>query len=251
MRDKLITSTDRNMNCTLPAIALAAITLTAPAALAQSTVHLDNARDLVAQLRAQGEAGQFVDGNGVPYNQYGASWANSLIVWDDPAYVHAVCSNFYIRLMMASYPGWTARGVGFVSSSPTSAVIHDAVEANACGYVRVDDFADAQPGDLMVVKYLSGGSSSGHTMILDEAVPSEVFQDGTVRWSVRVIDCSSGVHSQDTRVFPGQTTSGAGAGLINVYTLDGGITGYSWSQSVWSVVYTPAQRHLTVGRLAF
>ncbi len=218
---------------------------------AQSTLHLDHARTLVAQLRTQGEAGEFFDENGVEYNRYGASWSNSYIAWGDPSYVHAVCSNFYIRLMMDSYPGWTARGVGFTSSSPSSAVLHDAVEANACQYVHVTDFGAAQPGDLLAIKYLDGSASSGHTMILDSAEPSFVYGDGTVRWSVQVIDCSSGVHSQDTRVFPGYTSSGVGSGYMNVYTLNGQITGYSWSQSNSSKIYTPNLRHLTVGRLAF
>jgi hypothetical protein len=235
----------------LPLVALAAISLAAGSALGQSTVHLDNARALTAQLRVQGEAGLFLDGQGVAYNEYGASWSSSYISWGIPASVHAVCSNFYIRLMMDSYPGWTSKGMGFTSASPTSAVLHDAVEAGACGYHRVEDFAAAQPGDLLVAKYLSGGSSSGHTMILDEAVPAQAYPDGTIRWSVRVIDCSSGVHSQDTRVFPGTTSSGVGSGLMNVYTLDGTIAGYSWSQSSKNVVYTPDLRHLTVGRLDF
>lgn len=223
----------------------------ASVAAAQSTDHLDLARDLVAQLRTQGEAGLFFDGNGVEYNQYGASWSDSFILVDNPAYAHAVCSNFYIRLIMSAYPGWTAKGAGFSGASPNSATLHDAIEANACGYTHVPDFALAQPGDVLVIKYLDGGSNSGHTMLLDSATPAQVLANGTVRWSVKVIDCSSGVHSQDTRVFPGYTSTGVGSGFLNVYTFDGAVTGYSWSQSNGSKIYGPSARHLTVGRITF
>lgn len=238
----------RSVNTLVLGLALCGLTT---GALAQSTVHLDVARDLVAQFRAQGEAGLFFDGNGVEYNQYGASWSDSFISLGDPAYTHAVCSNFYIRLMMGSYPGWTAKGVGFSGSSPNSATIHDAIEANACSYARVADFSLAQPGDVLVIKYLDGSSSSGHTMLLDSATPAQVMGNGTVRWSVKVIDCSSGVHSQDTRVFPGYTSTGVGSGFLNVYTFGGAITGYSWSQSNGSKIYGPSARHMTVGRIAF
>lgn len=227
------------------------VAIAAPTAAAQSTVHLDNAIDLVAQMRVQGEAGIFFDEHGVEYNKYGSSWANSQVVLDNPAYVHAVCSNFYIRLMMASYPGWTARGAGFVSSSPTSATIHDAIEAEACLYSRVDDFSTAQPGDVLAIKYPNGGGSSGHTMILQSATPNLEYEDGTIRWSVQVIDCSSGVHTDDSRVFQGYTSSGVGSGSMYFYTLDGEITGYSWSQSQYSTIYAPQARHIAVGRLTF
>ena len=222
--------------------------VTAPA---QSVDHLNLAQDLVAQLRTQGENGEFFDGGGTEYNEYGASWSESFIDFGSPAYVHAVCSNFYIRLMMAAYPGWTAKSVGFAGSSPNAATIHDAIEANACQYVRVPTFAAWQPGDVIAIKYLDGSSSSGHVMVLEHATPVTTYRDGTIRWSVRVIDCSSGPHSQDTRVFPSYTSSGAGRGSMYIFTLNGAVTGYSWSQSSGSKIYAPAARHLTLGRLAF
>jgi hypothetical protein len=228
-----------------------ALTGSAAGVAAQSTVHLDDARDLVAQMRAQGEAGLFFDENGVEYNQYGASWADSFIVLDNPAYAHAVCSNFYIRLMMGSYPGWTAQGVGFAGASPNSATIHDAIEVNARSYAHVTDFAQAQPGDVLVIKYLDGGSSPGHTMLLDCATPAQVLLNGTVRWSVKVIDCSSGVRTLDTRVFPGYPSTGVGSGYLNVYTFGGAITGYSSSQGNGSKIYGRSARHMTVGRITW
>lgn len=230
-------------------VALSLALMTAEAA---STTHLVNAQTLVAQLRTQGEAGLFFDPNGVEYNLYGASWSSSYISWTVPASVHAVCSNFYIRLMMASYTNWTAKGVGFTSTSPNSAAIHDAIEAGACKYVKVANFGDCQPGDVMAIKYFDDASAnSGHTMIFESATPTLTYADGSVRWSVKVIDCSSGPHSNDTRVFATRTSSGAGSGYLYVYTRNGTVTGYSWKQSNGSTVYAPAVRHLTVGRLTF
>lgn len=235
-----------------PWVTIAAALLAIASCDAASTTHLVNAQTLVAQLRAQGEAGVFFDANGVEYNLYGAPWSSSYISWTVPASVHAVCSNFYIRLMMASYAGWTAKGVGFTSSSPNSAAIHDAIEAGACRYVKVANFADCQPGDVMAIKYFDDASSnSGHTMILEGATPNLTYADGSIRWSVKVVDCSSGPHSNDTRVFPSRTSSGAGSGFLYVYSRNGAVTGYSWKQTSGSTVYAPAVRHLTVGRLTF
>ena len=46
------------------------------------------------------------------------------------------------------------------------------------------------PGDVMAIKYFDDASSnSGHTMILESATPTLTYADGSVRWSVKVIDC--------------------------------------------------------------
>ncbi|HTI69125.1 MAG TPA: hypothetical protein VMF06_04130 [Candidatus Limnocylindria bacterium] len=232
-------------------LATAALCLATYSIQAQSTTHLTRAMSLVSQLRAQGEAGHFFDNYGVEYNQYGAAWANSYITVGNPSYVHAVCSNFYIRLMTQSYPGWTAKGVGFSNASPSSEVIHDAIEANACQYVKVSDFANWHAGDVLVVKYFDDSANTGHTMILEQAEAETAYDDGTVRWSVKVIDCSSGVHSNDSRVFPNYTSTGVGSGYLYVYTLNGHITQYSWKQSSGSTLYPQNVRHMTLGRLAF
>lgn len=232
-------------------LGLLMVGLSSLVSVAQSTTHLTLARGLVAQLKSQGDAGLFFDANGVEYNKYGAAWADSFITWGNPAYVHAVCNNFYIRLMMDAYPGWTAKNAGFASSSPNSGVLHDAVEANVCGYNKVNDFSNWQAGDLLVVKYYDDSANSGHTMLLDDALTVSTAADGTVKWAVKVIDCSSGVHTSDSRVFPNYTSSGAGTGWMYVYTKNGQITAYSWSQTKGSKVYTPDLRHMTLGRQTF
>jgi hypothetical protein len=230
-------------------VAALLLATTAVAAYAQAPVHHVNAQNLVTNLRAQGEAGLFFDQNGVEYNKYGASWSSVKITYGYPAYAQAVCSNFVTRLLMDSYQGWTAKSVGFSSSSPNSAAFYDAVESNTKGFTKVTNFANWQPGDLMFAKYFDGSSNSGHTMLVNQAVAGAPAADGSIRWSVQVIDCSSGTHTNDTRVFANYKSSGVGMGWMYVYTNGAGqITAYSWSQSKGSTIYTPATRALTLGR---
>lgn len=232
-------------------LALLMLALCALTARAQSTTHLAHAQSLVDQLRTQGEAGLFFDANGVEYNLYGASWADSYILETNPAYAHGMCNNFYVRLMIASYPGWSAKWAGFTNSSPNAAAIHDAIVSNLCHYVQIPNITDWVAGDVLAIKYYEDNISSGHIMILEGLKPTLYYRDGTIKWAVRVIDCSKGPHSQDTRVFPNYTSSGAGRGVLSVYSKNGGVTGYSWSQSAGSTIYAPGVHHLTAGRLTF
>jgi len=229
------------------------VAFSAQQARAQSTLHLNTAQAVVAQMRAQGETGEFFDDNNVEYNKYGASWSKSLFVLDDPAYVHAQCSSFFTHVMMASYPGWTGQSAGFGSASPTAAEYHDAIEAGVNGFRQVKLFANIRPGDILAAKYFDGSANTGHVMIVNDAIPGTPDANGITRWSVQVIDCSSGIHSSDSRVFleSGYVSSGAGIGWMYVYTKSNHITGYSWSQANGSRFYRPAVRHLILGRLSF
>ncbi len=218
--------------------------------------HLVAADDLVSRLRAQGEAGQHLDPNGVPHNRYGAAWKNAFAIWTPMARVDAQCSSFVTLVLQVAYPGWTAKKAGFGGASPTAAMYHDAIESNSKGFKKVGAFEQMAPGDFLMAKYLDGSDNTGHAMIVRDA--DLVGYDAKTKvktWAVQVIDCSRSFHSDDTRVFllnntTAYETQGAGRGWMRVLTKNGAITGYSWSWRNGSTLYLPHQRHLTLGRLA-
>jgi hypothetical protein len=240
-----------NLSKNLSTLAMATFALVASTAPVNTTpAHLQQADALVNALRTQGENGVFTDAQGNALNQYGASYANVVMVWGPTAKVNAVCANFITVLLENSYAGWTAKNAGFNSNSPNPAMYHDAIEANACGFEKVDEFEDIEAGDFLVSKYLDG-SSIGHAMIVrNAAMVTEDEETGEKTWAVEIIDCSKDTHTNDSRVFLGKKTQGAGRGVMRVFTLDGEITGYSWSFSSGSIIYGPNTRHLTLGRLS-
>ncbi|HSI72081.1 MAG TPA: hypothetical protein VK934_02805 [Fimbriimonas sp.] len=231
--------------CSFALLLLASVSV----ASAAPTVHLENARSLVSHMRAQGELGMFFDQNNVEYNQYGANWANVVLDYHEPAYANAVCSSFLTRLLMDSYAGWTAKGKGFASASPTAAVYHEAVSASFGGFREVKVFENIKPGDILAAKYLDGSADTGHIMIVNDAIAGPPDAKGYIRWSVQVIDCSKSTHSTDTRGFPNYTSRGVGMGWMYIWTRWNKIVSYAWSQRNGSIVYTPEVRHLVLGRL--
>ena len=218
--------------------------------------HLTSADAIVTKLRTQGQAGQFTDAQGMPLNHYGASWANAFAIWGPTARVDAQCSSFVTLVMQNAYVGWTAKKAGFTSASPTAAMYHDAIESNTKGFKKVGEFEDALPGDFLMAKYFDDSANSGHAMIVRSAAIVDTNPaTGITTWSIQVIDCSSGVHSNDTREFVGPNggsfeTNGAGRGTMRVRTKNGDIVDYSWSFKNGSILYKPSTRHLTLGRLS-
>ncbi|AIE85671.1 hypothetical protein [Fimbriimonas ginsengisoli] len=224
-------------------------------AAASTPTHLAAADQLVTTLRTQGDNGIFTDATGTPLNRYGAAWADAYVFWGPTARAYAQCNNFMTLLLQNSYPGWTAKGAGFSSASPTAAMYHDAIEGNLYGFQKVSNFSNILPGDLLVAKYFDGSDNTGHVMLVRGAQAMGTDGAGVTTWQIEVIDCSKSNHSQDTRVFnlgPNTTfaTGGVGRGLMQVFTKNGAILAYTWSLANGSPVYYPAARHLTLGRLS-
>jgi len=246
-----------------PIIARAIATLAAIAAYGAAhaafdgPAHLSAADSLVSKLRSQGEAGLFTTSTGTPLNHYGASWSSAYAIWNPTAMVDAQCSSFVTLVMQASYPGWTAKGAGFGTASPTAAMYHDAIETNTHGFAKVADFNDIMPGDFLMAKYYDDSASTGHAMIVRDAQEIAVDPNtGITTWAVQVIDCSKSGHSSDSRDFLQAngtviSTNGAGRGTMCVMTQNGAIVAYAWSFNSGSTLYTPSVRHLTLGRLAY
>jgi hypothetical protein len=217
--------------------------------------HLAAADAIVTSLRAQGQKWEFHDASGNPYNFYGAEWPNAYAVWGPTAKVNARCASFVTLVMRKAYSGWTAKNAGFAGESPTAAMYYDAVETSTKGFTKVAQFEQVRPGDFLMAKYLDGSPETGHAMIVRSAAIADQNEGtGVTTWAVQVIDCSTSIHSNDTRKFSypmglSITTQGAGRGTMRVLTKNGKITGYSWSNSSDSKIYTPQVRALTLGRL--
>jgi hypothetical protein len=240
----------------LVALALVAASLSAHAFTTRVSVnepaHLSAAKELVAEIVAEGNEGIFTGPDGKAINRYGGSSATNYVTWSPLATCYGRCSSFLTMILESTYVGWEPENSGFASTSPTAAMYHDAIAANACGFTNIVDFNNIQPGDLLVAKYLDGSPDTGHVMMVESEAKSAPDSKGVVTWLVQVIDCADSAHTNDTRVFvtPSGTkhTTGAGAGTIQVFKKGGAIQGYSWSATKSSMIHTQSQRNVVLGR---
>ena len=194
------------------------------------------------------------------------SWPN--VYGTDPSYIdwagdrssaRTECSSFLTLLWQHSY-GWTPATFHEWTghSSPEAAVYHDAI-AQQNDFIELKNVDRIQPGDIIaIVYYPEYQSPTGHAMIVEhapQAHSSNPLVDGTLQWTIDVIDSTSSYHgSTDTRVaHPG----GIGRGVFRLYTdVGGAFAGYTWSLLGTSLAsYYPqatstnSGHHLVVGRL--
>lgn len=216
---------------------------------ANPPAYLARAEALAERIRAEGEAGRFVDDKGKPLNRYGQDPEGPHLSWGKTASACARCNTFLTLLLEDANPGWTPKKAGFRMRNPMAGDYHDAIARDRYGFHQVTDFAKVQPGDILAARYYDPSRDTGHIMIVRHATPGTPDADGTIRWEVDVVDCSSGKHSEDTRIFPNRETTGVGEGKIGIYTRDGKITGYTWSLKPTSPTITPEKRHLVLGEI--
>lgn len=166
------------------------------------------------------------------------------------------CNSLLTRLLMQAY-GWSSTDIRLWlgSTSPSAALYHDAIAAEN-GWDVVPLVSDVEPGDVLAIRYPSGGSVSGHVATVVEApalrTATVPFVPGTLQFEVLVVDSTGSAHGDtDTRrqVYPFDT--GVGEGVMRLYTDDQlQIVGHTWSLSGGSVFYDQATRHAVIGRLA-
>lgn len=121
-----------------------------------------------------------------------------------------------------------------------------------------------RPGDIMAIKYTSGGSGSGHMAIVGPG--SHLYDDShpTYRqWAMRVMDSTNSPHGDpgadpaypDTRHYydtdAHEWTEGTGAGMgwmfIRTSRATGEIVAHRWSSSS-STWYDQSTRPIVFGR---
>lgn len=166
------------------------------------------------------------------------------------------CSSFITQVLMQSY-GWTSSYFlnWMASTSPTAAKYYDAIKQQN-GFTIVGNINSIQPGDIIAIKYPSGSTVTGHTMMANGPATlrssTSPFITGTVQYEIQVIDSSQSGHGPtDTRLMEDGTYSpGAGIGIFRLYTSSTGvIKGYTWSTYNNSQYYDLKTRPIIVGQL--
>ena len=141
------------------------------------------------------------------------------------------------------------------TTSPNSATWYNFITSGN-RFTRVLHAAIIAKGDVIAMKYCSGGSGTGHTMIAMETpvlrTATKPLIAGTVQYQLKVADSTSSPRGvtgyPDTRV----TGDGAGIGTFRVYAdaVTGEIKGYTWTLSSGSTYYDVSGcRTIAVGRL--
>ena len=212
----------------------------------KSPQHLTDARALVKNLTH--ESTQYVHTK------------NELIVWEGDVVARCDCSGLMNNLLLHSY-GYSKDNLKtwFGHARPKAEHYYQAIADPAGkGFTRINQLKDAQPGDLLVVKYaeLASDKSTGHVMLVDgkptEMPPALPEVAGSVKqWRVPIIDSSKSGHGKsDTRYEKGMKHTGVGKGLLRVYTDEKGeVIAYTWSPESKKTVYDRASHPLVIGRL--
>jgi hypothetical protein len=231
------------------------------AVFAQPPAHLSQALQLVDEITAAQAVGVFADGTGTPLNRYGGSWNSPT----DASYIrfadlgagvlpgnNTKCSPLVTHLLLGAY-GRDWRQFSFfdpilqttksvASPAPYQYIV---LTKDGKGLTRIPRLDQAAPGDLLHW-WQVGTTDADHSMIIvainwasAKAYPTnQAFSDptlaGTTYYEVEVVDSSSGVHTDDSRLVTvnGVETqvAGIGTGIIGLLVnASMEIVGYTWS----------------------
>ncbi|MCW5942702.1 MAG: hypothetical protein KIS66_10750 [Fimbriimonadaceae bacterium] len=224
--------------------------------------HLVWADRLVTDIQREGLAGRLdnLDTN-QPLNRYGGSFGETYVRIRGHS-GHTVSENYsrcasFLTLLLNRVYGWSSTS-STGSASPYAYqynhLFRDSANLPSSPFQRIEDWNQVQPGDVLAVDYVTppaSGEATGHAFIVRfvdfaNGVFDAVSQRTT--YDVWVVDCSSSLHTFDTRVLPMATAHGAGRGWISVTAnQDGTVAGYRWSLGA-SDFYDQADRDMKIGR---
>lgn len=235
-------------------------------ALAQAQTppaHHTGAQLLLAQILQSQAAGVFADAQGVSINRYGGSWSSptdpSFVRFADPGAGilpgnNSKCSSMISRLLQTLH-GWNWNQSAYAFTDPVSGLLtqkpspeayqYGALIQQGRGFTPLGFANQIQPGDVLAW-WLAGSTESDHVMLVQEmrwgtlrnyptGLPnSNPALAGMQFLEVRVIDCSSDTHTQDSRWVNvnGSLThiAGIGEGTIGLLLdASGRIVGRTWS----------------------
>lgn len=231
-------------------------------ATAAQPLHLAKGLQLVDEITGSQDAGVMVDANNVSLNRYGGSWNSAT----NPSFIRFLdvannvlpanntrCAPLVTHLLKYCY-NWSWSGYSFydpilkvtkTSASPAP-YQYIALLKQGKGFAsQVTRLDQAMPGDILLWWNI-GSDESDHAMIIvdvnlasGKAYPSDhpnanPSLAGTTYYEVNVLDSSSGVHSNDSRMVPvnGVDTQIAGVGTGTVGVLVNAqfeIVGTTWS----------------------
>ncbi|MCC6557708.1 MAG: hypothetical protein IT372_32555 [Polyangiaceae bacterium] len=135
------------------------------------------------------------------------------------------------------------------SNNPSGPVYYSQIVAEN-HFTNITNVADIEAGDLLAVRYLSGGSYIGYVMIVEFA--PELIAGSSTRYLVGIIDATKTPHgSTDSRW---QADAGGvhdwGVGYGDIFIdadENGAIAAHTWSTGTGSY-YTQATRQMVAGR---
>lgn len=244
----------------------ALLTFTAAAALATSALaqpaHYTQALQLVDEIQAAQDAGVYTDGAGTALNRYGGSWGSatdgSFIRFADiPQGVlpgnNTRCAPLVTHLLKYCY-GWNWKSYTFLD--PITGANKTSVSPYPYQYValikqqkgfaaRITRLDQAQAGDV-IAWWKVGSDQKDHAMLLSsvnwnsaktyptDQLDSDPSLAGTTYYEVEVIDSSSDLHANDSRLVNvnGVDTHlpGIGTGTIGLLVnANSEIVGFTWS----------------------
>lgn len=243
-------------------IALGAVCVFGAASTIAQPAHLTKGLQLADEIAGAQAVGVFTDANNVSLNRYGGSWNSttdaSFIRFADlangvlPAN-NTRCAPLVTHLLKNAY-NWSWSAYSFYdpvlkvtksSNSPAPYQYIALLKANKGFASRITRLDQALPGDILLWWNI-GSDANDHAMIIvsvdlanGKAYPSELAAAkpelaGTTYYAVEVLDSSSGVHTNDSRVVPvnGVDTQIAGIGTGTVGILVNAsfeIVGTTWS----------------------
>jgi hypothetical protein len=223
-------------------VASAVVTLAAPSARAQ-TAH-DCVQELLTNITPATNTwgspcsitwGDPVTGTGYAANTNGACLYTQCLKRSDPTLTSALLTSWW------------------GSASPSSPVYHDQIVAQN-HFTHITDFALAQPGDVLVVKYTASGVDTGYSMILGLSEPVGWTEDNSAEiFLAEVYDSTRTPHGYtDTRWYADNGSHDWGVGhsylYVEVDPVTGEILAHTWSTVLNGSYYTQEQRHMVLGR---
>lgn len=232
------------------------------AAARAQPAHLTKGLQLADEIAAAQSKGIFTDANNVPLNRYGGSWNSAsdpsyIRFFDQPAGILAAnntkCAPLVTHLLKTSY-NWNWSSYSFydpvlkvtkTSASPAPYQYIALLKAGKGFASQITRLDQALPGDVLLW-WNVGSDDKDHAMIIvsvdlahGQAYPSDLTAAkpelaGTTFYAVEVLDSSSGVHTDDSRLVPinGVETQIAGIGTGTVGILVNAnfeIIGTTWS----------------------
>jgi len=170
------------------------------------------------------------------------------------------CSDF-LNLLLEHVYGFTRKDFKAWTGAerPTAADWYDTAANRGAREIlkTVTSLEDAQPGDLIFIKYPPGEADTGHVMLIagmpKKRAMSEPLEAGTHQWEVAVVDSSKSGHgTTDTRHNADGTFSrGVGKGILRLYTNeDGTLAGYAWSTQKVSKFVSVSEHAAVLVRLS-
>lgn len=233
------------------AFATFAIAAAAAFAPAQTPLHVTVGNGLIDGILSQAANNKFYDEAGVLTNRYGGTTSSYYIhgptqeAPDTMFGAYGKCAPYVTMLLKECY-GWVPSTA--IGNSPSAKLYYEIIRDSSYGFTKRASFTDWKVGDILASGYYDNSNSTGHVMVMLNATEFANDQATKTReYWVQVMDCSDGIHTNDTRsLFSTLNQGGVGRGIIRVKTVDNQIKAWAWSNL--GGYYSETGRPITLGK---